>query len=67
MAYQLELAAMNRRVLTDGHTSIDCHKVFKIIGILKELSDCNCNASINSGLLQLEDGTSYDLKKLLED
>ena len=65
MNYQLELAANNKRVLTDGHTTIDCQTIFKMVGILKELSDCNCNASINSGLLWLEDGTSYDLKKLL--
>jgi len=52
--------------LTDGITGIECESAIKFMGILKELSDCNCNASLNDGLLWLEDGTNYDLKELLK-
>lgn len=67
MSYQLELGAQNRRVLTDGHTSLDCQTVFKIVGILKELAACNCEAGIHDGLLMLADGTHYDLEKLVKE
>jgi hypothetical protein len=67
MSYNVELVACNRRVLTDGHTSLDCQTVFKIVGILKELAACNCEAGIHDGLLMLADGTHYDLEKLVKE
>lgn len=65
MQYNIELTTNNRRVLTDGHTPLDCHTIYRIVGVLKELAVCNCNASISDGFLILEDGTSYDLEKLV--
>ncbi len=53
--------------LTDGHVGISCEAAFKLAGILRELSDCNCSASISDGVLQLEDGTNFNLKQLLKD
>jgi len=67
MNYHIDLAANNRRVLSDGHTTIDCQTAFKIMGILKELAACNCEASINDGMLWLADGTSFDLDKLVKE
>ena len=67
MNYEVELGAMNKRFLTDGHTSIECQKVFKIIGILKELSVCKCNAEITDGVIWLEDGSHYNIKQLVEE
>ena len=32
--------------LTDGHVGMSCEAAFKLLGILHELSACNCNASI---------------------
>ena len=65
--YHVELVACNRRVISDGHTTIDCNSAFKIMGILKELAACNCEATISNGILILEDGTSFDLEKLVKD
>jgi hypothetical protein len=65
--YHVELVACNRRVISDGHTTIDCNSAFKIMGILKELAACNCEATISNGILILEDGTSFDLEKLVND
>lgn len=56
-----------REWLTDGHTGIACESAVKLLGILKELSDCNCSASIANGVLVLEDGTAYDLKHILKE
>ena len=67
MSYNVELVACNRRVLTDGHTSLDCKAVFKIVGILKELAAYSGDASLSDGLLILDDGTSYDLEKLFKE
>ena len=49
-----------REWLTDGISGIECHAAIKLLGIFKELSACNCTATIIEGMLVLEDGTSYD-------
>lgn len=67
MSYNVELVACNRRVLSDGHTTIDCQVAFKIMGIIKELAACNCEATLADGFLMLADGTSYDLEKLVKE
>jgi hypothetical protein len=53
--------------LTDGHVGIGCDATFRVLGIMHEIAACNCNASISNGVLQLEDGTIFDLKQLLKD
>lgn len=65
--YHVELVACNRRVLSDGHITLDCQAAFKMLGILKELAACNCSATISNGILVLEDGTNYDLETLLKE
>jgi hypothetical protein len=67
MQYQLITLDDGRAWITDGITGIECESAIKILEILKELSDCNCEASINTGMLWLEDGTNYDLKKLIKE
>lgn len=67
MDYHVELVACNRRVLSDGHITLDCQAAFKMLGILKELAACNCTAQFADGFLILEDGTSYDIEKLLKE
>jgi len=56
-----------KQVLTNGHVSADCQTLMKIIGILKELSVCNCKAEISEGVIWLEDGSYYNIKQLVED
>jgi hypothetical protein len=51
--------------LSNGHTSIECKSAIKILGILQEIAVCNCNATINNGILILEDGSFYDLKGII--
>lgn len=53
--------------LTDGHIGLSCDIAFKMLGVLKELSDCNCSASISNGFLELEDGTCYDLRQIIRE
>jgi len=65
MQYNIELTTNNRRVLTDGHTKLDCQTIYKIVGVLKEIAAYSGDASLSDGYLILDDGTSYDLEKLV--
>ena len=67
MDYHVELVACNRRVLSNGRTSIDCQAAFKMLGILKEIASYSGDASLSDGFLILDDGTSYDIEKLLKE
>lgn len=53
--------------LTNGHATIECGAAYKVIGILKELAACRCNAEISHGIIWLEDGTHYNLEKLVRE
>jgi hypothetical protein len=56
-----------REWLTDGHTGIACDSAIRLLGIMQEIAACNCEASIVNGVLWLEDGTTYDVQKLVEE
>ncbi len=59
-----------REWLTDGHAGIACEtalNILNILGILQEIAACNCSASIANGILVLEDGTTYDLNRIIQE
>lgn len=42
-------------------------KAPEMLAILRQIAACNCSASIANGMLVLEDGTSYDLNKIIKE
>jgi hypothetical protein len=54
-----------RQWLTDGHVGMSPESAVRMLGILSELAECECSASISKGMLWMEDCTSYNLDEIV--
>lgn len=54
-----------RQWLTDGHVGVGAEEAVRMLGVLSELAECDCSATLSKGMLWLEDDTSYNLAEIV--